>query len=115
MSSHTSVTAIKYLTKSSGKKKIKDIYAALERLSDLECEKVCVTYSILTTSYRAIYNWISDRYDERKQQIREAAFKASSEELKVLEEINPRSEFLQHQIEELDFELHLLENDDKEI
>lgn len=115
MSSHTSVTAIKYLTKSSGKKKIKDIYAALERVSDLECDNVCVRYSILSTSSRAIYNWIANRYDETKQQIRKAAYKAFSEELKVLEEISPRSEFLQHKIEALDFELHLLENDDKEI
>ena len=111
----TSFTAIKYLTNSSKEKKIKNIYAALEKVSDLECDNVCVKYTIFTTSNRAIYNWIANRYDETKQQIRKAAYKAFSEELKVLEEINPRSEFLQHQIEELDFELHLLENDVKEI
>lgn len=111
----TTFKSIQYLTICSEEKEVNDMYAALDRGSELKCEKIYVTRSILETSYRAIYYWISDRYDKTKQIRREAAYRAYSEELKVLEAINSREKFIQRRIDDLEFELHLLDNNVKEI
>lgn len=110
MSAWTSIRAKRYIhVDEADAEGIKDVFSALDKVSELKIQNITVTYDVLSAEYRSIYYWISTRYGQIAELATQNAVDAASEQLKILQAMNPRDESLQNQIDSLETYLEVLD------